>query len=208
MLGDAERRRGDRARSRSCGRSSAGSSRARRASPTTSTPSLILGMIGGVVATELFAQVFEIAPVRRAARRVHLDRPRGRSLRGPDQPASWRPASGSCGGPHGARRRVPRVPAVQQAPPHRHELLQHLLPQARAARRAAGDGPRGGGRDVRRCGRSPTSAGTTSSTASPAPSAAAASRPARPGTRASRSTRSTSSWASGTCRSRPSTASR
>ena len=56
---------------------------------------------------------------------------------------------GAVVGAHGARRRVPRVPAVQQAPPHRHELLQHLLPEARAARRAAGDGPRGGGRDVR-----------------------------------------------------------
>ena len=35
------------------------------------------------------------------------------------------------------------LPAVQQAPPHRDALPEHLVPQARAARRAAGDGPRG-----------------------------------------------------------------
>ncbi len=37
----------------------------------------------------------------------------------------------------------------QQASPHRDGLLQCLLPQARPAGRAAGDGPRGGGRLVR-----------------------------------------------------------
>ena len=52
-----------------------------------------------------------------------------------------------------------------------------------------------------------TSAGRTCSTASPAPNAVAASRPARPGTPGNRSTRRRSSWVSGTCRSRPSTAS-
>ena len=52
-------------------------------------------------------------------------------------------------GAHRARRRVPDLPAVQQAPPHRHQLPEHLVPQARAARRAAEDGPRGRERDVR-----------------------------------------------------------
>ena len=97
---------------------------------------------------------------------------------------------------------------VQQAPPHRDELLQRLLPQARPARRAARRWtsrtrtPRSG------CGRSRTSAGRTSSTASPAPSAGAARPPARrTRTRASRSTPRPSSWASARCRSRRSTGS-
>ena len=76
--------------------------------------------------------------------------------------------------------------------------LQRLPAQARAARRAAGDGPRARGRDVRPAGRSRTSAGRTCSTASRAPNAAAARTPARPGTPASRSTPRPSSWASGT----------
>ena len=149
---------------------------------------LILAMIGGVVATELLAQVFEVArygdipgafvanalavPLRRAVAATVLEA----RLRAP------------LVGPHRARRGVPVLPAVQQAPPHRHELPEHLVPQARAARRAARrwtSRPR-----TRRSasGRSRTSAGRTCSTASPAPSAAAARRPARPGTPASRST--------------------
>ena len=164
-------------------------------------------MIGGVVATELLAQVFEVAahgeidgafvanalavPLRAVLGR---GRARGRVRR-------------ALVGPHRARRGVPVLPAVQQAPAHRHELPEHLVPQARAARRAAQDGPRGRRSPSSACGRSRTSAGRTCSTASRAPSAAAARRPARPTTRASRSTPRPSSWASGTCRSRRSTGS-
>jgi len=97
---------------------------------------LILGMIGGVVATELFAQFFQVA--------AHGDIPGGfisnavaiplRSL-----PASFLEAVFAVlwWGPYRAGRRVPVLPAVQQAPAHRDGLPEHLFPQARAARGAA-----------------------------------------------------------------------
>ena len=63
---------------------------------------------------------------------------------------SSRPASPCCGGAHIALvAAFLLLPAVQQAPAHRDGLPEHLLPQARAARRAAQARPRGRGRDVR-----------------------------------------------------------
>ena len=109
---------------------------------------IILGMIGGVVATELFAQVFEVA--------AHGDIPGAfvsNALAVPLRNLSSGVLETAFAvlwwGAHRAGRRVPVLPAVQQAPAHRDGLPEHLLPQARAARRAAQDGPRGGGRDVR-----------------------------------------------------------
>ncbi len=87
-------------------------------------------------------------PIRRRPRRLHRGPPGG-------PPAEPRPEPRrgalrrAVVEPHRARRRVPRLPPVQQAPPHRHELPQHLPAQARPARRAAGHGPRGRGRHVR-----------------------------------------------------------
>ncbi len=62
------------------------------------------------------------------------------------------------------------------------------LRKMQSARRAAGDGSRGGGCPLRHQDHRGHVAGRTSSTASRAPSAAAARRPVRPGRRASRST--------------------
>ena len=107
-------------------------------------------MIGGVVATELFAQVFEVGGVRRHPGRVRLERARGRRCgRSLGEPSLETAFVVLWWGAHRARRRVPVLPPVQQAPPHRHGLLEHLLPQARAARRAAEARPRGRERDVR-----------------------------------------------------------
>ena len=110
---------------------------------------IILSMIGGVVATELFAEAFEFA--------AHGDQPGAFVVGRAGRPASIgvRPGDARGGlrdpvvGAHRAGRGVPVLPAVQQAPPHRHELPEHLVPQARAARRAAEDGPRGRERHVR-----------------------------------------------------------
>ncbi len=90
---------------------------------------------------------------------------RGRGRRGqgwgdrvecPGRPAARPGACGArCGicdpvvDPHRTRLRVPRVPALQQAPPHRDGVPERVLPEARAARRAAGHGPRARGRHVR-----------------------------------------------------------
>ena len=144
---------------------------------------------------------------RRPAGRLRVGRPggpvAGRSVaRGP---------AGRLRGPvvgaHRARGGVPRLPAVQQAPPHRHELSR-TSGSASSARAAScrrwtsrTRPPRSGSR------RSRTSAGRTCSTASRAPNAVAARRPARPTSPGSRSTPRPSSWASGTCRSMPSTGS-
>jgi hypothetical protein len=46
-------------------------------------------------------------------------------------------------GAHRPRGRVPVLPAVLEAPPHRHLVPQHLVPEARPARGAAGHGHRG-----------------------------------------------------------------
>ena len=60
-----------------------------------------------------------------------------------------RAVRGQLVGAHRARGGVPVLPAVREAPPHRHGDPEHRAAQARAARAAAGDGPRGRGRDVR-----------------------------------------------------------
>ncbi len=92
---------------------------------------------------------FQFARLRRRARRVRRRGARGaaarRVLAGDARGRVRRPVVGA----RRARRRVPRLPAVQQAPPHRDRVPEHLVSQARAARRAAGDGPRARGRDVR-----------------------------------------------------------
>ena len=110
---------------------------------------VILAMIGGVVATELLAEAFEFAALRRPARGVRV--------RGAGRPAAVGVLAGGARGglrhpvvgAHRPGRGVPVLPAVLQAPPHRHELPEHLVPQARPARRAAEDGPRGRERHVR-----------------------------------------------------------
>ena len=104
---------------------------------------VILAMIGGVVATELLAQVFEVAALRRDRRRVHLECARGPAAGGARRGRARGRVRRALVGPHRARRGVPVLPAVQQAPAHRHGLPEHLVPQARPARRAAQDGPRG-----------------------------------------------------------------
>ena len=109
----------------------------------------ILLLIGGVVATELLAQVFEVAaygPIEGA----FVANPLGGALAGIDPALARGAVRGLLVGAHRARRAVPVLPAVRQAPPHRHRDPQHRAAQARAARPAAGDGPRGRGRDVRR----------------------------------------------------------
>ena len=135
---------------RSAGRSFGGSITKPRRLTLNRDALLILAMIGGVVLTELLAEAFEFA--------AHGDEP-GRLRRR----SCWRRRSAAVAAPDGLqvafallwwahiarRRRVPRLPAVLQAPPHRHRVPEHLVPQARAARRAAGDGPRGRDRDVR-----------------------------------------------------------
>ncbi len=168
---------------------------------------LILGMIGGVVATELFAAGLRGRRARRDHRRLRLERARHAAPRGaPPEVLQaifailwWAHIALVAG--------VPRVPAVQQAPPHRDRVPEHLVPQARAARRAAEDGPRGRERDVR-------------AEVAPGPRLEGPARRLHlhrvrslpgglPGLRtpASRSIPRRSSWASATCRSRRSTGS-
>jgi len=108
---------------------------------------LILAMIGGLVTAELLALVFEVARYgdQNGAFVANLLAIPLRGL----APSVLEVAFGLVVAPHRDRVGVPRLPAVQQAPPHRDELLQHLLPQAAAPRRAAEDGPRAGGRDLR-----------------------------------------------------------
>ena len=168
---------------------------------------VILAMIGGVVATELLAEVFEFA--------AHGDQPGAfvsAALAGPLR-AAFSPETLEARfavlvvGAHRARRRVPRA-TCRSASTSTSRRASRTSGSA-SSRRAASCRRWTSRTRTRRSGsrRSRTSAGRTCSTASPAPSAAAASRPARPGTPASRSTPRPSSWASGTCRSRPSTAS-
>ena len=168
---------------------------------------LILSMIGGVVATELFAQVVPVRPLRRRAGRVRGGRARRPA---PGRRSARRPRGGFVVLWWAHIALVAAFLVYLPFSKHLHiatALPEHLVPQARAARRAAGDGPRARGRDVR-------------------PEVAPGPRlegPARrlhlhrvrplpgglPGRthRASRSTPRHSSWASGTCRSRPSTGS-
>ena len=126
-----------------------------------------------------------VRPLRRPAWGLRRGRPRR-----PAAGAAARRARGAVRaalvGPHRARRGVPVLPAVQQAPPHRDELPEHLVPQARG--RAASCPPSTSRPRTPRsaCAPSRTSAGRTCSTGSPAPSAAAVRRPARPGTPGSR----------------------
>ena len=85
----------------------------------------------------------------RHRRRVHLECPR-RTGPGDLQPGPDRdPVRRLLVGPHRAGGGIPRLPAVQQAPPHRHELPEHLVPQARPARGAPEARPRGRRRVVR-----------------------------------------------------------
>jgi hypothetical protein len=90
-------------------------------------------------------------------RRARLRRRAGRPLtwRGlagrPVEPRTGTHRSGCSGerlriggmGAHPARAGVRGVPALQQAPPHHQQRAERLLPQPRAARRAAQDGSRG-----------------------------------------------------------------
>ena len=108
----------------------------------------ILFLIGAVVASEVLAQIFEVAaygPIPGAI----VSNPVGGAMTGigeADRPGAVRRV---LVGPHPAGRAVPVLPAVRQAPPHRHRDPQHRAAQGRAAGPAAGDGPRGRGRDVR-----------------------------------------------------------
>ena len=88
--------------------------------------------------------------VRRPARRVRLGRARGAAARGAVAGRRSRSRSRSCGGLH-----IVLVAAflvylpLSASTSTSRRLPEHLVPQARAARRAAGDGPRARGRDVR-----------------------------------------------------------
>ena len=105
-------------------------------------------MIGGVVATELLAQVFQVAAYG-AIPGAFIANAAGGALAGGD-PAALEAAFGDpVVGAHAPGGGVPVLPAVQQAPPHRDRDPQHRAAQGPAAGRAAGDGPRGRGRDVR-----------------------------------------------------------
>ena len=144
---------------------------------------------------------------RRPAGRVRV---RGAGRAAPSGALAPRPSrrgSRCSGGRTSRSSRRSCVPAVQQAPPHRHAASR--TSGSASSRRGASCRRWTSRTRTRRSGsrRSRTSAGRTCSTASRAPNAVAARRPARPGTPGSRSTPRPSSWASATCRSRPSTAS-
>ena len=141
---------------------------------------LILTMIALVVIDGVLRPGLRGGGLRRDPGRLRQQRA-GR----PAAVTGGRDAGGGVRGPVvGARRRARIIPAVhphQQALPRLHELPQRLVPQARAARRAAGDGPGGRERHLRPARRSRIWAGRISSTGSPARSAGGARRPARPG---------------------------
>jgi hypothetical protein len=110
---------------------------------------IILSMIGGVVLTELLAETFEFA--------VHGDEPGAfvsTALAGVMR-STFSTATNETLFAVFWWAHIALVAAfliylpVQQAPPHRHQLPEHLVPQAATARRAAADGPGGRERDVR-----------------------------------------------------------
>ena len=166
---------------------------------------VILSMIGGVVRPSCWPRRSSSRPT--ATSPARSCRPRwpvrcaARSHPRPSQPGSR-----SCGGRTSSLVAAFLVlPAVLQAPPHRHELPEHLVPQARAARRAAEDGPRGRERDVRpQDAAGPRLEGPARRLHVHRMRPLPGGLPAH-GTRGSRSTPRPSSWASGTCRSRPRT---
>ncbi len=88
-------------------------------------------------------------PVGRPARRDRRERARG-AVAHPRPGAPPGRVRGVLVGPYRAGGGLHLLPAGQQAPPHRHQLLQRLPAQARPARPAPGHGPGGGRRDVRR----------------------------------------------------------
>ena len=110
---------------------------------------VILGMIGGVVATELLAQTVQVARYEEIAG-AFVANVLAVPLRAVFETETLQLCFAVLWWGH-----IALVAAFlvylpfSEAPPHRHELPEHLVPQARAARRAAGDGSRGRGRDVR-----------------------------------------------------------
>ena len=167
---------------------------------------VILGMIGGLVAAELFAEVFEVARYGDKPGAI-VSNAIAPLLRGLD-PVTLEAGFAVLWWAH-----IGIVSAFLVYLPfskHLHiatSFSEHLLPQARAARRVAGNGPREGGPDVRR-----EDARGSRLEGSPRRVHLHRVRPLPGrlpglGDRASRSTRRHSSWACGTCRPRPSTGS-
>ena len=110
---------------------------------------VILGLIGAVVATELLAQVFEVAAYGEIPG-AFIANAVGGALAGLGSDVTGA-LFAAFWWAHIVLVAVFLVlPAVRQAPPHRHRHPQHPPAQARAAGPAAGDGPRGRGRHVRR----------------------------------------------------------
>ena len=109
---------------------------------------VILGLIGAVVATELLAQVFEVAAYGEIPG-AFVANALGGALAGLGDGRQRGPVRRLLVGAHGAGRGVPGLPAVRQAPPHRHRHPEHPAAQARPEGPAARDGPRGRGRHVR-----------------------------------------------------------
>ena len=104
----------------------------------------ILLLIGGVVPTELLAEVVPDRPLRRPAAGAFAANALAAPLRLGARPTRWRPGSRSAGGL--TSRWCARSWATCRAPSTSTSRRPSStpLPQARAARRAAGHGPRGG----------------------------------------------------------------